>query len=84
MISGYAETDHGVLVMGFSGAGKPPGIRVNELIVGCNNRPVRSVYELQNAVSRTAEGRPIKIEVQDPEGKRRTVSVELQPAPDRP
>ncbi len=71
---GYDESNRGVLILGnIEGAADPPSIRVEELIVGCNGKPVSTVAALQYALDAAGKDTRVKLDVVNAAGERRTV-----------
>ena len=75
----YGASERGVLVMGLDPAWRnPPDIAQRELIVGCNGAPVKSVRDLNAALQKAPANEKVRLEILEPAGDRRIISVKPQ------
>jgi len=72
----YDENTRGVIVVGRDEeTGKPPNVAVREVVVGCNDHPVRSVKDLQEVLENTPPSRDLVLEILQPNGDGKLVRV---------
>ena len=71
---GYDAGDRGVLILRSIEVGVDTGlIKPEELIVACNGRSVKTVAALLRVLEDAEKGKPVKLEVVNADGERRTV-----------
>lgn len=72
----HPATERGVLVWGLDPHGtETPDLARFELIVGCNDKPVRSVRELNDVLKDVPPGERVRLEILEPSGDRRIVPI---------
>jgi len=72
----YDPTARGVYVMGLMpDRENPPDVAPSELVVECNGKPVQSVTELEQALSKVPSNRNVKLTVLEPTGDKREITV---------
>ena len=72
----YDAAVRGVVVMGWNTSEKSPvDIQPGEVVVGCNDRPVKSVRDLNEAMKDVPKNRNVRLEILEPTGDRRIVTI---------
>ncbi len=72
----YDNETRGVVILGLRRAPKDePEIELGELIVRCNGHAVTTVHDLKEALKAAPPGDPIRLEIQEPVGDRRLISI---------
>ncbi len=74
----YDGTHRGVVVVEVNGDSVLKSeVEPDELIVACNRRPVESVAELLAMLEQVSAGRRVRLEILEPTGDRRIISVKV-------